>query len=69
MKKNMKKVPIIQTKKEIYHSKEAKEAEKILKNIPTEEAQTTNTIITQEEHLPRYKKILQYIRDYFTPSK
>lgn len=34
MKKNMKKVPIIQLKKEIYHTKELNEAENILENIP-----------------------------------
>jgi hypothetical protein len=34
MKKNMKKVPIIQLKKEIYHTKELNEVENILENIP-----------------------------------
>ena len=33
MKKNMKKIPIIQLKTEIYHNKEVNEAEKILGNI------------------------------------
>ena len=33
MKKNMKKVPVIQLKTEIYHTKEIGEAEKILGNI------------------------------------
>jgi hypothetical protein len=38
MKKNMKKVPIIQLKKEIYHTKELNEAENILENIPTHQS-------------------------------
>lgn len=33
MKKNMKKVPIIQIKSDIYHDKEVLEAEKLLSNI------------------------------------
>ncbi len=33
MKKNMKKVPIIQSKSDRYHLKEEQEAEKILENI------------------------------------
>jgi hypothetical protein len=33
MKKNMKKVPIIETKADIYHLKEEKEAEKLLSKI------------------------------------
>lgn len=69
MKKNMRKVPAIQTKKETYHNKEVNEAEKILKNISTEEIQTINTSITQEIYLPWYKKIFQHIRNYFIPSK
>jgi len=33
MKKNMKKVPIISLKSDIYHKKEEKEAEKLLEKI------------------------------------
>ncbi len=35
MKKNMKKVPLIKHKSEIYHSKEVQEAEKLLSQIHT----------------------------------
>ncbi|MEI6672463.1 MAG: hypothetical protein WCL02_03795 [bacterium] len=41
MKKNMKKVPIIQLKKEIYHEKEINEAEKILGKISSLQSETT----------------------------
>lgn len=34
MKKNMKKVPVIQLKSDIYHKTEEQEAENILENIP-----------------------------------
>lgn len=33
MKKNMKKVPVISLKSDIYHKKEEEEAEKLLSNI------------------------------------
>jgi hypothetical protein len=33
MKKNMKKVPAIQLKSDVYHNKEAQEADEILENI------------------------------------
>jgi len=33
MKKNMKKVPVISLKSDIYHKKEVEEAEKLLSNI------------------------------------
>lgn len=40
MKKNMKKVPVIQLKTEIYHNKEIHEAEKILENISSLKTET-----------------------------
>lgn len=68
MKKNMKKVPIIQLKTEIYHNKEMNEAETILKKIPQEKPQqiANNTLNNQ---LPWYKKIVQQIYNYFTSSR
>ncbi len=36
MKKNMKKVPLIKTKSDIYHNKEVDEAEKLLTQITNE---------------------------------
>ena len=39
MKKNMKKVPIISLKSDIYHQKEEQEAEHILEEIPHTEAE------------------------------
>lgn len=68
MKKNMKKVPIIQLKTEIYHNKEAEEAETILKNISQEKIQNTTNPVLSKYQLPWYKKILRYLSQYFTPS-
>ena len=53
MKKNMKKVPVIQLKTEIYHTKEVNEADKILgelsslevESLSPPQTQTTNTTI------------------------
>jgi hypothetical protein len=50
MKKNMKKVPVIQLKTEIYHNKEVHEAEKILENISSlqiESNLTNNQLINK----------------------
>ena len=69
MKKNMKKVPVIQLKKEIYHDQEIHEAEKILKQIDQEEIQQTPIITPIQEHLPWYKQILHYIYRYFNSSR
>ena len=67
MKKNMKKVPVIQLKAEVYHNKEAVEADAILGKItqphtaePTQEQVTLDTI-----KLPRYKKIAQRFYTHF----
>jgi len=46
MKKNMKKVPVIQLKTEIYHNKEIHEAEKILENISS--LQTESNLINNQ---------------------
>jgi hypothetical protein len=68
MKKNMKKVPVIQLKTEIYHEKEISEADKILKKISQEDPQETLIHTKKAIQLPWYKKILQALHDYFNPS-
>lgn len=65
----MKKVPVIQLKKEIYHDQEIHEAEKILKQINQEEIQQTPIISISKQHLPWYKKILHNIYRYFNSSR
>lgn len=47
MKKNMRKVPIIQTKSDIYHNKEEIEAENILKNAINQKEQRAVESIVQ----------------------
>ena len=69
MKKNMKKVPVIQLKKEIYHNQEIHEAEKILKQIDQEETIQTPIISVPQQHIPWYKKILHNIYRYFNSSR
>ncbi len=49
MKKNMKKVPVIQLKSDIYHNQEANEAEKILWKIPTTNTETIPIPETQQQ--------------------
>ena len=68
MKKNMKKVPVIQLKTEIYHNKEVDEADNILKNMPPNIPQQTNSQIEAKNYLPWYKKMWYYIYNYFTSS-
>ncbi|MEI6773663.1 MAG: hypothetical protein WCL18_02315 [bacterium] len=68
MKKNMKKVPVIQLKTEIYHNKEIDEADKILKSIPPNTPQQTTSQIEANNYLPWYKKIWHYIYNSFTSS-
>lgn len=69
MKKNMKKVPGIQLKTEIYHTQEAHEADKILHTLYQENNHhIINTAQATNSHIPWYKKILQFISNYFTPS-
>ncbi len=69
MKKNMKKVPVIQLKKEIYHDHEIYEAEKILQQIDQEENLKIPIIPLPQQHLPWYKKILHSIYHYFNSSR
>ncbi|HMS90678.1 MAG TPA: hypothetical protein PKC87_00445 [Candidatus Absconditabacterales bacterium] len=68
MKKNMKKVPVIQLKTEIYHKKEAHEADKILYNIYQEDNHQISDIQIKKIQMPWYKKVLHIISRYFTPS-
>jgi len=65
----MKKVPIIQLKKEIYHKQEEDEADNILKNIPQEHPNEISNIIISTPRILRYKKLLHIITHYFTSSK
>ena len=69
MKKNMKKVPVIQLKTEIYHNKESNEADILLKKLPQEKIQQTNNGNIVDSQLPWYKKILPYIYHLFTSSR
>lgn len=65
MKENMKKVPEIQLKSDIYHDQEIVEAEKILWKMPlTEDQQTTQNQTTQSQ--TRFKKYLLWLRQRFT---
>lgn len=50
MKKNMRKVPIIQTKSELYHMWEDKEAEKIISSIDNIVWNQETVDILEEEH-------------------
>jgi hypothetical protein len=50
MKKNMKKVPIISLKSDIYHQKEQQEAEHILDNIPHIHISQDISLSTTKEH-------------------
>lgn len=67
MKKNMKKVPTIQLKSDVYHNKEAIEAEDILKKITrqndlwSEEEQQ----IIKNKRLPWYKRPFHRIAHFF----
>lgn len=65
MKKNMKKVPIINLKSDIYHKKEIEEAEQILEKIP----QLINNweIISDNNHLGKnwLKNKFRLLRKYF----
>jgi hypothetical protein len=70
MKKNMKKVPTIQLKSDVYHNKEAVEAEEILQNI---NKQNDSWVEEQKQpiktkKLPWYKKIFHRISHLFTSS-
>ena len=53
MKKNMKKVPVIQLKSDIYHNKEVDEAEHILKNIPNNHTENPSSHLSEntEKHI------------------
>lgn len=64
----MKKVPVIQLKTEIYHNKEAHEAEKILNTLYQEEFDHISDDKQLPTQLPWYKKILHIISTYFTSS-
>jgi hypothetical protein len=68
MKKNMKKVPVIQLKTEIYHNQELHEAENILHKIDETEVEQTHSTETTQEHLPWYKKLLHKLQTYFNSS-
>ena len=50
MKKNMKKVPVIQLKSDIYHTQEIHEAENILENISSLPKETTLPTETQTQN-------------------
>ena len=57
MKKNMKKVPIISLKSDIYHKKEIQEAEHILEEIPQIKTEQENTSENNNNtHNKNYKK-------------
>lgn len=64
MKKNMKKVPEIQLKSDIYHNHEINEADQILWNIPTPTIKTTKEQPLQKKeqtdwHISRIKLLRQ----------
>ena len=52
MKKNMKKVPVIQLKSDIYHNHEAKEAENILGSISNHTEDNISKISLQNKQQP-----------------
>ena len=66
MKKNMKKVPVIQLKSDIYHNKEVDEAEHILKNIPNNHTENPSSHLSEntEKHIWFFEKI-QLLRERF----
>ena len=70
MKKAMKKVPVLQLQSDIYHNKEAEEAEKILwdlnhqpehENIPSVALHSSIKVAS-----PRYRRYWKAITHYFT---
>jgi hypothetical protein len=66
MKRNMKKVPVIQLKTEIYHNHESHEADRILNNIAQEKTLTKEQVNITNPHIPWYKKTIDYVYHYFT---
>lgn len=65
MKKNMKKVPIISLKSDIYHQKEQQEAEHILDNIPHIHISQDISLSTTKEHYWIISRI-KLLRQRFT---
>ncbi len=65
MKKNMKKVPIIQLKKEIYHTKELNEVENILENIPIHQSDSIVSSSTTPIPSPWFASKIIWLRQHF----
>jgi len=69
MRKNMKKVPVIELQAEIYHNQETKNVESILTNLPKTETTNVSTphtdLITRPNWYHRLRNRLQHI---FTSS-
>lgn len=69
MKKNMRKVPIIQTKSDIYHSKEDEEAEDIISSI--DKIPSTTTMIENvlsEDNMTKdnlFEKLITKLKNLF----
>lgn len=69
MRKNMKKVPIIQLQSDIYHEKEVGNAEEVLWHITETETEksTANTSQQESKHRSLWKKIIFWLQKLFTP--
>lgn len=66
MKKNMKKVPVIQLKSEIYHNKEINDAESILEHIDTIKTDTsTQQLETHHKQHTGFMAKLHTLRQRF----
>jgi hypothetical protein len=69
MKQNMKKVPIISLQGDVYHNKEAKEADFMLKDIAIISSdEKTADRNNEQDHIPWYRKLLSTLQHLFTSS-